>query len=215
MRSDAAAPALSVTLCRKWTLTSDECEQVQVAGIDAPGIWQTQALAIPALPPARNPMASWLPVKLSLATPATGAAVEVDNVSLVAAGGGSELVRNGSFASGMDRWFFATDVDPPWHIHSLPVAVLFDQGWFGLAAVTALLAAALVGGLRAAGQGRVPGLAALAGLLAFLVSGTLNTLIDEPRFLWLLLVLAWLCTFHGRLGPGSSGNAGAAPKMVD
>jgi hypothetical protein len=28
--------------------------------------------------------------------------------------------------------------------------------------------------------------------VAFLVCGSLNTLVDNPRFLWLLLVVAWL-----------------------
>ena len=77
--------------------------------------------------------------------------------------------------------------------HSQPsVSVLFDQGWFGVLAWLALLAVALRGGWRAARRGSAAGLAALAGLGAFLVSGSLNTLIDAPRFLWLFLVLAAL-----------------------
>jgi hypothetical protein len=48
-------------------------------------------------------------------------------------------------------------------------------------------------GWRAARQGNAAGLAAVTGLIAFLISGSLNTLIDAPRFLWLLLVLAWIC----------------------
>jgi len=125
------------------------------AGIAAPGVWQTQYVTLPPLP-----------IKLSLHTPGGRQAVDVDNVSLATAER-VELVRNGSFARGMNHWFFATDVDPPWHIHSLP------------------------------------GAAAAGGLAAFLVSGSLNTLIDEPRFLWLFLVLAWLCAYHGRLAHGA------------
>lgn len=198
VRSATSIPSLSVTLCRKSMLTSDECEEAQIKGIRASGVWQTQYASIAPLPAARNLLAMLAPIKLSIATPATGNAVDVDNVSLAIAGTGNYLVSNGSFGKGMDRWFFATDVDPPWHIHSLPVAVLFDQGWAGLAAATAMLVVALAGGVRALRHGQMAGVAALAGLVAFLASGTLNTLIDEPRFLWLLLAMAWLCVWHGK-----------------
>jgi glycopeptide antibiotics resistance protein len=198
VRSATGAPKLSVTLCRKSMLTSEDCEQVLVEGIKAPGRWQTQYATIPPLPAPRNAMAALVPIKLSIATPAAGPAIDVDNVSLRPAGTGNYLVRNGSFANGMDRWFFATDVDPPWHIHSLPVALLFDLGWVGLAAAVAVLALALAGGGNALLRGNVAGIAAFAGLVAFLVSGSVNTLIDEPRFLWLLGVLTWLCARHRR-----------------
>lgn len=187
----AEPPALTVTLCRKWTLTSADCVAAEARGIRAAGWWQTQSLELPALPAARHPMAALMPVKLSIATPSAGPVIDVDNVNLRA--GPRALLRNGAFESGMDHWFFATDVDPPWHIHSLPVAVLFDLGWFGVVAGAVLLVAAAAGGLRALRGGRLAGAAAFAGLVAFAVSGTLNTLIDEPRFLWLLCVLALIC----------------------
>jgi VanZ family protein len=210
----AIEPAVTVLLCRKWMLTSSDCEQIAVRGQNAAGLWQTQWMDLPALPAAAHPWEAWVPTKLSISTPAKGPAIDIDNVSLRAGEGGAEFMRNGSFAAGMDRWFFTTDTDPPWHIHSLPVALLFDQGWLGLLAAAAMLLAAAVGGLRAIGAGRVEGAAALAGLAAFCVSGTLNTLIDEPRFLWLLLVLAWLCIFQGQtpsLGRAVPGPAAPRP----
>ena len=105
---------------------------------------------------------------------------------------------NGDFSAGLDRWFFTTDVDPPWHIHSLPVAILFDQGWLGVTAWGIVLALGLASGFARARQGHPGAAAVLAALLAFGVSGTLNTLIDAPRFLWLLLVLIWLCAARDR-----------------
>jgi hypothetical protein len=154
------------------------------------------------------------PLKLALLTPAEGS-VDVTRVRLSSALG-DELLVNGDFDDGMDHWFFATDVDPPWHLHSLPVAVLFDQGWFGALAWFAVLATALGGGavLSARGQAQVP--AALPALGAYLVSGSLNTLIDAPRFLGLLLVLLWLAGAStvapsAASAPRRSGRAGAAP----
>jgi hypothetical protein len=53
--------------------------------------------------------------------------------------------------------------------------------------------------------------APLAALLAFLTSGLLNTLIDEPRFLWLLLVLGWLCGRQAFVPAPAALRAGAMP----
>lgn len=199
LRSNTATPPkLAVTLCRKTLLTSDECEQVEVKGIVARGFWQNQYATFPPLPDPASPLASTLPVKVSLVTPNDGPAVDVDNVTIRLPGKDQYFTRNGSFAKGMDNWFFATDVDPPWHIHNMPVALLFDLGWLGLAAALVLTVIAIVGGQRALRQGRVEGTAAFAGLLAFLASGSLNTLIDEPRFLWLWLVLTWICAWQGK-----------------
>lgn len=197
VRSAGAPPKLAVTLCRKTLLTADECEQVEVTGIKAPGYWQNQYATIPPLPEPENGLAALVPVKISLVTPANGQAIDIDNISLRLPGTDQYLTRNGAFEKGMDHWFFATDIDLPWHIHSLPVALLFDLGWLGLAAAFALMSVAVAGGFRALRCRQVEGIAAFAGLLAFLVSGSLNTLIDEPRFLWLLLVLAWVCGWQG------------------
>lgn len=191
LRSPQGAAQLAVTLCEKWTLSSLRCSQASLATApDAPpGQWSPAQVQISALPQAGG---RWmvLPTKLSMVTPAGDAVVDVDALSLRDADGAEWLV-NGDFNDGMDRWFFATDVDPPWHIHNLPLALWFDQGALGVLAWTLFLS---WGVLRGAQALRLPGHqpAAWAALLAFLVSGTLNTLIDEPRFLFLLLVLTWL-----------------------
>jgi glycopeptide antibiotics resistance protein len=209
VRSAGPPPKLTVTFCRKTLLTADECEQVEVTGIKAPGYWQNQYATIPPLPEPANALGGLVPVKISLVTPANGQVIDVDNVSLRLPGTDHYLMRNGAFEKGMDNWFFATDLDPPWHIHSLPVALLFDLGWLGLAAAFALLSVAVAGGVRALRSRQVEGIAAFAGLLAFLVSGSLNTLIDEPRFLWLWLVLAWVCGWQGARAKNVATKSGA------
>jgi hypothetical protein len=122
------------------------------------------------------------------------------------------LLRNGDFAAGLDHWFFSTDIDPPWHVHSTPVAVWFEQGWLGvlawsLAAVLAVCAAA-----QRAWRGDLTGAALLAALLAAGVSGSVNTLTDAPRFLTLLLLLLWLAGERGSTSAGTASgtSAGAA-----
>jgi hypothetical protein len=150
-------------------------------------------------------------LKLSLLTPEQGW-LDVTAVRLRTALG-DELLANGDFAKGMDHWFFATDKDPPWQLHSLPVAVLFDQGWLGVLAWSALALVGLGSGALALWRGEALVAAALPALLGFAVSGALNTLIDAPRFLWLLLVLLWLAA--ARRPPDAVGlpenAAGGAP----
>ncbi|HSM21617.1 MAG TPA: hypothetical protein VK876_05340, partial [Rubrivivax sp.] len=120
--------------------------------------------------------------------------------------GGAELLANGDFSDGMDRWFFATDVDPPWHIHSLPLAIWFDQGAFGALAWGLLFLSCGIAAWQLWRERRAALPAAAVAVAAFLVSGSLNTLIDEPRFLMLLLVCLWL----GACASTAAGPAGRA-----
>lgn len=214
LRSDAGAPSLAITLCRKWMLSSSDCTEATLKGGAHPGIWQTLDADLPALPPPQTWAEALAPVKLSLLTPAQGRSVDVDNVNLYT-DTQRDLVRNGGFVDGLDRWFTTTDLDPPWHVHSLPVSLWFEQGLVGLVLGLALAAVALAAGARAAWRGSAAGLAAFAAYGAFWISGLLNTLVDEPRFLFLWLVLAWLCVHWGRCTPGRRrGDApadGAAP----
>ena len=196
LRANVPGGTLSVTLCQKWLLSSMSCSAVTLASGATAGVWQTVEAQLPARGLTAQPWFAYRPLKLSLVTPAQGLAMDIADVELTADAGASVLA-NGDFSAGLDRWFFATDVDPPWHIHSLPVALLFDLGWFGVLAWTVLVALVLVRGAHAAWQGSPTALAALAAVLAFGVSGSLNTLIDAPRFLFLLLWLLWLAARGG------------------
>jgi VanZ family protein len=235
-RASVGQPGPQVLLCEKWTLTSLGCATAAAAppASPRPGASGTVAPAAPAAPAASAAAASspawqhaeWTldasrllarpapwraPLKLSLLTPEQGW-VDVTAMRLRTALG-DDLLANGDFAQGMDRWFFATDKDPPWQLHSLPLAVLFDQGWLGVLAWSALALVALGGGMLALWRGQALVAAAVPALLGFAVSGALNTLIDAPRFLWLLLVLLWLAAARrpaDAVGP-PEGGAGGAP----
>jgi hypothetical protein len=208
-RGGAGQPAPQVALCEKWTLSSLDCVSVvapatvarpaaaaaaastaSAVSAASAGGWQRQEWLLDASRLLARPAPWRAPLKLSLLTPQQGA-VDLTRLSLRTAGG-DELLANGDFVHGLDRWFFATDVDPPWQLHSLPLAVLFDQGWLGVLAWSAVVLLALGGGGLALWQGQALLPAALPAVLGFAVSGALNTLIDAPRFLWLLLLLLWL-----------------------
>jgi hypothetical protein len=203
LRSPRPQPVLTVALCEKSMLTSRDCVSATLRSDAAAGTWQrVQAtLDTTAL---RGPPAPWGPqVKFALFTPGGEVAVDVAVVSL-RDGAGRERLANGDFGAGTARWWFATDVDPPWHVHSLPVAVWLEQGALGALAWALLLAGVAARAAVLAWQGRAAVPAAAPAAAAFLASGLLNTLIDEPRFLWLLLLLLWMAALPARGAPGTS-----------
>jgi hypothetical protein len=191
LRSAGPQAALTVSVCEKWMLTSLRCAQAQLLAAAQPGQWGLAKATMGLGPLRAGGIGAHRMLKFALHTPTAGGSVDVDDVRLLTADG-QDLLANGDFGQGLARWLYTTDVDPPWHIHSLPVALLFDQGWFGLLAMAGFVALGVVRGARSALQGEVLAGAAWAGLAAFMVSGSLNTLVDEPRFVFLLLVLGWL-----------------------
>ncbi len=213
-RASPGQPGPQALLCEKWTLTSLGCATAAalpvvaasataaapaVSAASAAAGWQHAEWSLDASRLLARPTPWRAPLKLSLLTPEQGW-LDVTGVRLRTALG-DELLDNGDFAHGMDRWFFATDKDPPWQLHSLPVAVLFDQGWLGVLTWSALAGVALAGAALALWRGQALVAAAVPALLGFAVSGTLNTLIDAPRFLWLLLVLLWLAAARRPASP--------------
>lgn len=182
---------LGVALCEKWLLTSAQCARVDVAGSSTAGGWRRDQWRLDTTHWAPAPPGLARPVKLALFRAAGEGAIELARVQL-ATGDGRQLLVNGDFQQGLDRWFYSTDVDPPWHIHSLPVTVLFDQGWLGLLAWSSLLVLALRGAALRAWRGDLAAVGVLAALVAFSVSGLVNSLIDTPRMLWLWCLLLWL-----------------------
>lgn len=196
LRSAEPGPALSVSLCEKWLLTSARCRFMR---LDAPlaGAWVSLDTPLGSGEVGHTPWYAPRPVKLSLFNAEAGKVVEVDRVSLKTADG-RELVSNGDFAHGMDRWFFSVDNDLPWHVWSLPVSLAFDLGWLGLTAHALFFALALARSGRAAWQGEPLAVALLAAVASYLVLGSMDSLMDSPRMLLAGLLLAWLAARSDR-----------------
>ena len=217
LRSPQPQAALAVALCHKSTLTSMRCVHGAAAGEGAPGSWRRADLRLDTTELQASARPGGPLLKLALLTPGGGPALDVGRLSLKDEGG-AELLVNGDFSEGMDRWFFATDVDPPWHIHSLPLAVWFDQGAFGALAWSLVLFSCGIAAWRLWRERRAALPAAAVAATAFLVSGSLNTLIDEPRFLMLLLVCLWLGTLASTpplpSRPASAPPSGATGRTV-
>lgn len=203
LRSAQPGAAVNVSLCEKWLLTSARCEFLRV---DAPssGAWvAVEGLRLSAGEVGDRPWFAPRPVKLSLFNAAAGSVVDVDRLRLQTAAG-RELLANGDFSRGMDRWFFSVDNDLPWHIWSLPVHLLFEQGWLGLTAFALFLALALSRSLSAAWHGEPLAAALSAAVAGYLVLGSMDSLVDSPRMLLLGLLIAWLAARSERPLRGSS-----------
>lgn len=202
MRTEHAA-RLHVEVCAKQLLYDDGCvtgrHSVKKEG-EGVGGWRQVQLPLTSRPLDAGTWWAPRPLVFSVAVASRGAVIDLDELSLLDAGG-RELLHNGDFSAGMSRWFFSSDRHHlPWHIKSLPLHVLFDQGVFGLVIHALLAIGALwrvtVGSAR--GHPLAPSLAA--SLVGFFVIGLFDSVIDAPRiaFVYYLLLLVALTLPHPR-----------------
>ncbi len=199
VRPSHANTKVSVPICEKWLLTSARCVEPGVDLGALKGTWRSVEVNVDTqtLAPAASPLRR--PIKLALTHAVAQTTLDVDNLRLLAPDG-QDLLANGDFSQGLDHWFFSISgtLHAPWRTHNLFVGVLFDQGWLGLVALVALLVVAAIRGARAAGRGDLVAAGALAAVCGFVVGGLLDTQIDAPRFLLLLLLLVWACVAPGQ-----------------
>ena len=131
------------------------------------------------------------------------APVELDDLRIDSAAGES-ILTNGDFSKEFDHWFFSVDNDLPWHIWSLPIQVLFDQGWLGVIAFGLFLSVGLWRAGRQALRGSGQAGVIFASGVGFAVIGTLDSLIDSPRLLLLCLLVLWLSWNSGKVAPADA-----------
>lgn len=185
---------ITVPICEKWLLTSDNCLSPTFDLGKEFGVWRSIEASFSAEELSTRSWYSQRPVKLSLTYAAQQSTIDIDNVRL-GAEGKTNLLRNGDFSQGLDHWFFATAGTPhaQWRVDSMFYGVIFDQGWFGFVALGTFFVLALGRGAKKAWRGDAVSGAAVAALSGFLVGGLFDTQIDTPRFLMLLLLLVWAC----------------------
>lgn len=198
VRSTRPDVKITVPICEKWMLTAYNCIWQSFNLGKEFGFWRSLRAEVSAKDIAISPWYSQRTTKLSLYYAVPQSTVDIDNVRLESESG-ENLIRNGDFTQGLDHWFFATDSHLQWHVKSLFVGVLFDQGWFGLVAMCAFFLLALARAAKDALKGDAG--AGLAALCSFLVVGLFDTLIDSPRFLFLLLLLTIIAAARPALRP--------------
>ena len=178
----AATPArLHIEICQQHLLYNGACafpsKPIRIEGAS----WQTRVVILDGKDLDGGYWYAPRFAFFSFAADSQGLRVDLDNVTLVGPDG-HNLVANGDFGGGMTRWFIVSEkIHLPWHIKSLPLNVLFDQGIAGLA-----LFMLLVGGTLfrlVAGRARAHPLAPFlaASLVGFLIVGAFDSLLDVPR----------------------------------
>lgn len=199
---DRTELSLAAPLCQKALLYSFTCVWTRLTARSLDGGWVAVAADIHSGAVGRGGHWPHGPVKLSLQNGGPGT-LEVDDVRLLGPDG-RELLANGGFESGADRWLFVTDQDLAWHIHQQGLEMFFAQGLLGLVAFAVLLlgvARVLWSGFLA---GRPEALALAAGLTGFLAVGLLGSTMDAARPMLLFYFAAFSCALLVR---GTQGHA--------
>lgn len=186
-RSDLPNAKLTASICEKWLLNSARCT-FHSFDVTGSGRWQPVSVLLKSDDMGSGRWYAARPVKLSVYNSSAQALVDVGNLHLLD-DGGHDLLVNGDFSRGMDRWLFTVDNYGQWHIDSLPVQVLFDQGWLGIVSLSLFVMLGLWRATRDAWHGDAMAGAILASSVGFLVIGSLDSLVDSPRLLMLFLLL--------------------------
>lgn len=119
-----------------------------------------------------------------------GTVVDVDRVQLLDPNG-IDLVNNGSFEQGHDRWGWTSDNHLSWHAKNLYLHLLIEQGWLGLVAFIAVSLRALFL-LVWRGRGRYNFVPIACSIISFLLIGVIDSVVDSPRLtLFYLMLLAF------------------------
>lgn len=207
VRSDTTA-ALAIEICQKHLLYNGPCYRADARIAAQPGKWQQIRLPMPG----QLESTPWYAPRLtffSMGLLSAGVSITVDNIQLLGASG-RNLLDNGGLDDGPAHWFFTSDRHHlPWHIKNLWLNYLFDQGWFGVAAFSLALLAALGRTVfaRARFNPVAPYLAA--SLVGFAVVGLFDSLVDVPRLAFLFFMLLFLALFLGS-GRAASQRSGTA-----
>lgn len=189
-RSADAGAVLGVSLCDKVLLYSDRCRGGSVP-LFSSNKWQ--AVAVDLRTDGLGGGVGWIgrPVELSLIGGPSGHRLDIRDVRLLD-DGGRDVLANGDFAHGLDRWILTDDDHLSWRMKNLYLMLLFQTGAFGLMAFLAMCGLAMAGGVRAAWRGVAPGAAVAGSIAAILVSGLFDDVV-EPARLATLLFLVCLC----------------------
>jgi hypothetical protein len=204
LRSGESRATVAFKLCHKNVLYSERhtpgCPVTTLSPEPGRG-WQVLESRFEAGSLGRFGIAYW-PVTLLVPHPNGGGTLDVTDVRLLDENG-RNLIANGDFSRGADRWFFVSDYSHlPWHAKNLLLHLWVEQGWFGLAAFAALVLAVWArawSGLRA---GIVPA-AVLATMPALATLSMVATIVDFPR----VVLPLYLVLFAALYAPGGRSSA--------
>lgn len=192
LRAPDTAATLSVALCEKLLLYSDNCRAVAVPAQAGLG-WRTVTSTLES-GPLGTPRFLGLarPVELSLFPGRHDAAIDIAHVSLRGPDG-KEVIANGNWSDGLTRWYPTDDDHLVWQIKNQYLMLFVEGGVFGLMAFLMVALSAVAGAVRSVLRGEIHAAPVAASLIAFLCAGLLDYLTGAPR----LSMLFWLLVAMG------------------
>ena len=194
VRSANPGAELTLPLCQKSILYSYDCEWKTLPVKGANSGWNHHRLEIKSGALGKGRWYQRRPVELALVNLKPGTVVDVDNVALLDLAERRNLVQNGDFSRGHDRWFFSTDSHLPWHVKNLAVQVFFEQGGLGLLAIGLAVIFGLARLCQNVARGDLFSGVLLAALAGFLLVGLFDSLFDAPRLTLLFFLLLFTAT---------------------
>lgn len=193
-RAIGAPDGMTVSLCDKVLLYSDQCQSAGLA-LAHPGTWQSLDATLKTTDLGRTALYGLLhrPVELSIF--GSPGRIEVKDLSATDAAGQSVL-DNAGFTHGLDHWIITDDSHVSWRILNVYLMLFFEMGVFGVGAYLALSGSALVAALT---DGTVYGAAITGSVASFLVSGLFDNVLEAPRVATLFFLIVG-SAFLGRHG---------------
>jgi hypothetical protein len=187
--NDGKRRNLSVDLCSKWLLYSQDCQAITFETTRNDAGWERfDAKLLSGAVGGGGIRWSRTPVKLSLSNPAPNTEIDIRQVSLIDSEG-RQLLKNGDFAEGGDHWLFTIDNPWPWHTENIAVHILVEQGWLGFMCAS-LLVTLVIRRLFSQFRWRdVNSAALLAALLGALVLGQVDSFFEFPRLTMMFILL--------------------------
>jgi VanZ family protein len=191
LRSPDGKGVLSVIVCEKMLLYSANCRATTFRP-RLPGTWEDFGAAISSTGLGQDAAFGWFkrPVELALFDPVPDSTIDIGHIRMLDPQG-RDILANGDFSQGTERWYFTDDQHLIWRIKNQYLMSLFEAGASGLASLVLLAGTALVGALRAMGRGEQMAAAVAASLVAFLCSGVFDYLLEVPRLAALFYIIAF------------------------
>ena len=197
--ADGRGPAVHLMLCAKHLIYNGPCAFRQ-ATVPAGNDWSEIDVPLDGAEALKGE--GWLPRPhfFIFGTESQGVLLEVRKAELLDEAG-RDLLVNGDFSRGMERWFFTSDrYHLAYHAKNIGLHLLVEQGLVGVAVCSLALLLALAKAWRAGRLAPVHG-AAAAGLVGFLGVAAFDSQIDDPQ----LALLFFLVVFMHATLPRKSG----------
>ena len=119
-----------------------------------------------------------------------GSTIEIGHIRMLDPQG-RDILANGDFSRGTERWYFTDDQHLIWRIKNQYLMSLFEGGLLGSVSFMLLAAAAVAGAVRAMARGNRMAAVVAASLVAFLCSSVFDCLLEAPRLAALFYIVAF------------------------